>query len=79
MSNDFEKFIRKNRSDFDDATPSDNVWKNIEKGIPAKMQARRFTIRDIYKWSAAAAIFFATLTSVYFLLIKKSIAMKLLP
>ena len=71
MSNDFEKFIRKNRSDFDDATPSDNVWKNIEKGIPAKMQARRFTIRDIYKWSAAAAIFFATLTSVYFLLIKK--------
>ena len=71
MSNEFEKFVKKNRSDFDDVTPSNDVWRNIEKAIPAKIHARRFTIRDIYKWSAAAAIFFAALTSVYFLLIKK--------
>jgi len=71
MSNEFEKFIRKNRNDFDDATPSDKVWKEIEKTIPVKKEAKRFTLTDIYKWSAAAAIFFIALTSVYFLVIKK--------
>lgn len=67
MSNEFEKFIRKNRIDFDDAAPSDKVWKGIEKTIPVKKEAKRFTLTDIYKWSAAAAIFFIALTSVYFL------------
>ena len=71
MSNEFEKFIRKNRNDFDDAAPSDKVWKEIEKTIPVKKEAKRFTLTDIYKWSAAAAIFFIALTSVYFLVIKK--------
>lgn len=71
MSSDLEKFIRKNRGDFDDAEPSGNVWKNIEQLIPKKKEAKRFTIRDIYKWSAAAAIFFVALTSAYFLVIRK--------
>ena len=71
MSSDLEKFIRKNRGDFDDADPSDKVWKKIERSLPLKKDAKRFTIRDIYKWSAAAAIFFVALTSVYFLFIKK--------
>ena len=71
MSSDLEKFIRKNRGDFDDADPSNKVWKNIEESLPVKKEAKRFTIRDIYKWSAAAAIFFIALTSVYFLLIRK--------
>ena len=71
MSSDLEKFIRKNRGDFDDADPSNKVWKNIEQSLPVKKEAKRFTIRDIYKWSAAAAIFFITLTSVYFLFIRK--------
>ncbi|HEY5771487.1 MAG TPA: hypothetical protein VIS75_02615 [Chitinophagaceae bacterium] len=71
MSSDLEKFIRKNRGDFDDTDPSNKVWKKIERSLPVKKEAKRFTIRDIYKWSAAAAIFFITLTSVYFLFIKK--------
>lgn len=72
MSSDLEKFIRKNRGDFDDADPSNKVWKNIERSLPVKKEAKHFTIRDIYKWSAAAAIFFISLTSVYFLFIRKS-------
>lgn len=72
MSSDLEKFIRKNRDDFDDADPSNKVWKNIERSLPVKKEARHFTIRDIYKWSAAAAIFFIALTSAYFLLIRKA-------
>ncbi|HEU4861165.1 MAG TPA: hypothetical protein VFT15_15060 [Chitinophagaceae bacterium] len=71
MSTEFEKFIRKNRSDFDDVHPSDKVWKDLEKKFVRKKDVRRFTLRDIYKWSAVAAIFFMTLTSVYFLFIKK--------
>jgi len=71
MRSDLEKFIRKNRGDFDDADPSDKVWTNIERSLPVKKDAKRFTIRDIYKWSVAAAIFFIALTSVYFLFIKK--------
>lgn len=71
MSSDLEKFIRKNRDGFDDADPSNKVWKNIERTLPAKKEAQVFTIRDIYKWSAAAAIFFIALTSVYFLFIRK--------
>jgi hypothetical protein len=72
MSSDLEKFIQKNRNDFDDANPSGKVWEGIEKTLPVKKQTKVFTIRDIYKWSAAAAIFFITLTSVYFLFIKKN-------
>ena len=71
MSSDLERFIRKNRGDFDDADPSNKVWKNIEQSLPVKKEAKQFTIRDIYKWSAAAAIFFIALTSVYFLFIRK--------
>ena len=71
MSSDLEKFIRKNRGEFDDADPSNKVWKDIERSLPIKKEAKRFTIRDIYKWSAAAAIFFIALTSVYFLFIRK--------
>ena len=72
MSSDLEKFIRKNRGDFDDADPSSKIWENIERSLPEKKEAKTFTIRDIYKWSAAAAIFFITLTSVYFLFIRKA-------
>jgi hypothetical protein len=71
MSSDLEKFIRKNRGDFDGADPSNKVWKDIERSLPVKKEAKHFTIRDIYKWSAAAAIFFIALTSVYFLFIRK--------
>ena len=71
MSNDLEKFIRKNRNDFDDANPSGDVWKNIERSLPVKKTAKQFTLRDMYKWTAAAAIFFVAITSGYFLFIKK--------
>ena len=42
MSSEFEKFIRKNRSDFDDADPSDKVWKNIERTLPVKKRSKAF-------------------------------------
>ena len=71
MSNDLEKFVRKNRDDFEDANPSGNVWWNIENSLPVKKDKKRFTIRHIYLWSSAAAVFFIALTSVYFVFIKE--------
>ncbi|MFN8291145.1 MAG: hypothetical protein U0U70_12890 [Chitinophagaceae bacterium] len=71
MNNNIEKFIRQHRKDFDTETPSEQVWHEIGKSIPVKKEARRFSLRDMIKWSAAAAIVFALLTSVYFLYIKK--------
>lgn len=71
MNNKIEKFIRDHRQEFDDGLPSGEVWKNIEKNLGNKKSQGNFTIRDIYKWSAAAAIFFMLLTSVYFIFIKK--------
>lgn len=73
MSNNyFEKFVAKNRQEFDDEIPSKNIWAGIENNLPIKKEAKVFSIKDIYKWSAAAAVFFILLTSAYFLFIHKS-------
>lgn len=71
MSDNLEKFVRTNRREFDTENPSASVWEKIEATIPKK-QTKRFSLRDIYKWSAAAAIVFIALTSVYFLVIRKN-------
>ena len=71
MSSDLEKFIRKNRHSFDEAEPSNATWEKIGKSIPVKKDAKRFRIKDIYKWSAAAAVLFVIITSAYFLFIKE--------
>jgi hypothetical protein len=71
MSDNFEKFVRNNRRDFDSETPAASVWEKIETSLP-KQQVRRFTIRDIYKWSAAAAIVVVVLTSAYFLIFQRN-------
>lgn len=69
-NNNIEKFIQQNRSSFDEDRPSQDVWNEIESTLPTK-KAKQFTIRDLYKFTAAAAIICITITSVYFLYIKK--------
>ncbi len=71
MSSLLEKFMSNNRKDFDTENPSAKLWENVEKNLPAKKNAKIFSIKDIYKWTAAAAVFFIALTSAYFLWIKK--------
>jgi hypothetical protein len=72
MSSNIEKFIQQNRKDFDNDQPSENVWEHIEQTLPIKKQAKRFSMNDIIKWSAAAAVLFIALTSVYFIYIKNN-------
>jgi len=71
MSGNIEKFIQQNRKDFDSEQPAGTVWEEIEKTIPLKKEEKKFSLRDMIKWSAAAAVLVAILTSVYFLYIKK--------
>lgn len=71
MSNNLEKFINKNRGDFDTEHPGEDTWKKIEATLPVKKEARKFSIRELYKWTAAAAIVCIALTSVYFLYVRQ--------
>jgi hypothetical protein len=71
-SSSLEKNITANKIDFDTEEPSAKVWENIAATVLPKKQAKVFTLKDIYKWSAAAAVFFIIATSAYFLFIHKS-------
>jgi hypothetical protein len=72
MSKKLKNFIDDNRKEFDDELPPGTGWRNIEQSINAAKSVKRFSIRDIYKWSAAAAVFFITATCFYFLVIRKN-------
>jgi predicted nuclease with TOPRIM domain len=71
MSSNLEKFVNRNRSEFDTEHPSADVWSKIEKTLPIKKEAKVFSLKDIYKFSAAAAVVCIMLTSVYFLYIRQ--------
>lgn len=71
MSSNIEKFVNRNRSEFDTEHPSNDVWKKIEQTIPVKKKAKVFSLRDMYQFSAAAAILCIVLTSVYFVYIRQ--------
>ena len=73
MSDNIDKFIENNRDGFDDQVPPADTWNKIESLLPVKKQPRLFSRRELYKWSAAAAVLCIVLTSAYFLLTKKDI------
>jgi septal ring factor EnvC (AmiA/AmiB activator) len=65
MSNNLEKFIRENRSAFNDEAVPGNVWENIEAGLTAQPK-KRSPLRAIYKWSMAAAAVLVIGAAFYF-------------
>jgi hypothetical protein len=71
MSTDLEKFIQRNRDDFDNAHPSEKVWERIRANFSAQKKARLYFLQQIYKWSVAAALLIAIFASIYFLIDKK--------
>ncbi|MFA6923344.1 MAG: hypothetical protein WC223_03730 [Bacteroidales bacterium] len=52
-----EKFISDNRREFDDKTPSSDVWSRIEKNIEQKKQKRINWLGILWKAAAAVLIF----------------------
>src|SRR4030095_10302002 len=65
-------FIDENRKAFDDEMPSADAWRRIEKNIGISKPAGKFSIRSIYKWSAAAAVVAILIAAAYFLVINKN-------
>jgi hypothetical protein len=66
MSRKLKDFIDENRRAFDDDLPSSSAWQQIERSIGAVEPVKRFAVRGIYKWSAAAAVFFIIAAGIYF-------------
>lgn len=64
-------FIRNNRSAFDDDLPPVDGWQKLDQAISRKKKARVFSMRDIMKWSAVAAVIIIGFTSMYLLLWRK--------
>lgn len=71
MSKKLKDFIDENRRAFDDDLPSSAVWQHVEKAIEPGNSFSQFTLRSIYKWSAAAAAFFIVAITIYFVIIRK--------
>ena len=71
MSKKLRNFIDENRREFDNDLPSGSAWHQIERSIGANKPVKQFSVRDIYKLTAAAAVFFITATCFYFLVIRK--------
>ena len=72
MSRKLKDFIDENRRAFDDDLPSASAWQRIEKTIGASKPVKQFSVKDIYKWSAAAAVFFIIAIGIYFGVIRKN-------
>lgn len=71
MSSDLEKFIQRNRDDFDQAKPPENTWEKILANFPTANETKSFRLQLLLRWTVAAATVIAILTSVYFLVNKK--------
>jgi hypothetical protein len=61
-----EKFINDNREEFDDAIPSEKVWKNIA-GSVNKKNGKLIALSPLLKWTAAAVLIVATTIALLFL------------
>lgn len=72
MSRRLKDFIDENRRAFDDDLPSASAWQQIEKTIGTDKPVKQFAVRNIYKWSAAAAVFFIIASAIYFAVIRKN-------
>ncbi|MEP7237579.1 MAG: hypothetical protein ABI685_06935 [Ferruginibacter sp.] len=70
MSNKLKKFIWDNRAAFDNETPADKVWANIEASFTEKKK-KKFILTPVYKWSMAAAAMLIVASGIYFIANKK--------
>jgi len=72
MNKKLKNFIDENRRAFDDDLPSPTAWHRIERTIGTNKQVKHLLIRTIYKWSAAAAVFFIMAAGIYWIVIRKN-------
>ncbi|MGN6292840.1 MAG: hypothetical protein ACTHMV_08865 [Chitinophagaceae bacterium] len=65
MSKKLKQFIRENRHSFDDTPPPGSAWDRINTSVPALQTGKRFPLKKIYRWSAAAAVFLTAAACFY--------------
>jgi|GEM_PF-378443 len=65
MSKKLKQFIEENRHSFDDAQPPENAWDRINTSVPALQTGKRFPLKKIYRWAAAAAVFLTAAACFY--------------
>ncbi len=71
MSKELKRFITENRSEFDDHLPPPSAWREVERSIRIRKPEKQIPVKRLYRWSAAAAVFFIVAVSLYFLLAKE--------
>ncbi len=71
MSKSLKDFISDHRKEFDEDHPPASGWHHLERAIGANKPVKEIGMWHIYKWSAAAAVFFIVSVGIYFLAIKK--------
>lgn len=72
MSKDLRGFISENRKEFDSERPSAAAWENIEDAVSHHKPVRQVPLKRIYRWSAAAAVFFIVAVSAVFFMTRKT-------
>src|SRR5882762_9668172 len=79
MSKRLEDFMKANREEFDDLEPSADLWKRIEKHLPAegtqpkKREAKMFSLSFVMKVAASIIIIMGIGFGLYLRTEKKSI------
>ena len=67
MSDNLDRFIKQNRSHFDEEQPSEKLWEQIEKGLQPKRHVPVRSLKQRWWTAAAAVILFATAATAYFI------------
>ncbi|WP_152269109.1 hypothetical protein [Agriterribacter humi] len=65
MSDNLDRFIKQNRSHFDEEQPSEKLWEQIEKGLQSKTPVPVRSLKQRWWTAAAAVILFATAATAY--------------
>jgi len=65
MSDNLDRFIKQNRSHFDEEQPSEKLWEQIEKGLQSKTPVPVRSLKQRWSTAAAAVILFATAATAY--------------
>jgi hypothetical protein len=65
MSDNLDRFIKQNRSHFDEEQPSEKLWEQIEKGLQSKTPVPVRSLKQKWWTAAAAVILFATAATAY--------------
>lgn len=70
MSRKLEKFVSDNRNEFDDALPSDQVWKNVADAVIEKKK-RAPLLTPFFKWGIAATLLITAGVSLFLMVNNK--------